>query len=122
MVDLIIDGFHESFGRVWVHIQDPGTCQIVEYRVRVAESVVDSVFDATDKESGVSWDEYLREEVNELGTAMLSRYFSNMSQIAEATEEGYRWVIATLDSVIEDADGIELVGRAIPFESSKFMT
>jgi len=82
---------------------------------------VEFVFDAPDKESSVSWDQYLRDEISELGTAMLSCYFAKMFKISRATTEDYRWVIATLDSVVEDSSGIELQGRAIPFDSGKFL-
>ncbi len=120
MVDLRIDDTEESFGRVWVHIRDPGTEHSVPYRARVAMSDVDFVFDATDKGATISWNEYLREETSELGSMMLSCYFAKMRQITGETEAGYRWVIATLDSVVEDEDAIELRGRAIPFDASKF--
>jgi|688.fasta_scaffold1255740_1 hypothetical protein len=121
MVDLRIGDDLESFGNVWVHIQDPGTTPTTSYRARIAKNSLDFVFDATDKDTAASWEEYLCDETRELGSAMLSCYFAKMSQIAVAIEGGYRWVIATLDTVIEDDDGIELRGRAIRFDSSKFV-
>ena len=70
----------------------------------------------------VSWDQYLREETVALGTAMMSSYFEKMSEISEAETLGTdsRWVIATLDAVVEDHVGIELRGRAIPFDPSRY--
>lgn len=122
---LTVNGVPERFGHVWVHIQDPSlrfsTSEIVEYRARVVKDFVDSVFFA-DKGEMVSWDQYLREETVALGTAMMSSYFEKMSEISEAETLGTdsRWVIATLDAVVEDHVGIELRGRAIPFDPSRY--
>jgi hypothetical protein len=121
---LRVNGVPVRFDRVWVHIQDPcarfSPIEIVEYRARVVKAFVDFVFDAPDKGEAVSWDQYLREEVVELGTAMMSVYFEKMSTISEASGTDSRCVIATLDAVIEDDIGVELRGRAIPFDPGRY--
>jgi hypothetical protein len=120
---LIVDKNTESFGRVWVHVQDPNLrFTSVEYRARIATAYVESVFDAPDKEAGDSWERYLREETRELGSAMLEAYFKKMAAISGAKQEPYRWVIATLDAVVEDDNGLELQGRAVPFDSNKYLS
>jgi hypothetical protein len=120
MVTLEIDGVNESFGRVWVHLADTNAHQSVPYKTRIAISHLSLVFDACDKEKDETWYEYLRNEANELGSVMFSSYFQTMRQIAGADEQQYRWVIATLDDVIESADWIELRGRAVPFDANRF--
>jgi hypothetical protein len=111
----------ESFGRVWVHIQNVDRLSSVTYRFRIAFDTVDFVIDPVDKDPSISWDQYLREEVSEGGSLMLSIYIAKLRRLSGVDEEQPRWVIATLDKVIEDDNGIELHGRAISFDPDRFL-
>ncbi|VTR93174.1 unnamed protein product [Gemmata massiliana] len=119
--EIYINDALESFGRVWVHIQYVGEASCTPYRVRMAFDVVDFVIGTEDKAPSVSWDQYLQEEVSELGSAMLSIYFEKLRQLSGADRERPLWVIATLDAVTEDAHGIELHGRAVRFDPDRFL-
>lgn len=119
--EIYINDAVESFGRVWVHIQNVDGVPCVPYRVRMAFDTVDYVIGPDDKDPSASWDQYLREEISELGSGMLSLYFEKLRRLSGADSERPRWVIATLDAVIEDAHGIELRGRAVGFDPSRFL-
>ena len=118
--EIYINDTFESFGRVWVHIQNVDAASCVQYRVHIAFDAVDFVFAPDDKDPSISWDQYLREEVSEHGSFMLSVYLAKLQQLSGTVVEQPRWVIATLDKVIEDALGIELQGRAVSFDPSRF--
>ena len=120
--EIYIDDALESFGRIWVHIQNVDGASCVPYRVRIAFDTVGFVIDPVDKAPSASWDQYLREEVSELGSGMLSVYFEKLRRLSGADKEQPRWVIATLDVVIEDASGIELHGRVVAFDTSIFLS
>ena len=120
--EIYINDVLESFGRVWVHIQNVDTVPCASYSVRMAFDTIEIVIDPVDKEPSISWNQYLREEVSEGGSFMLSIYFEKLRQLSGADKEQPRWVIATLDSVLEDAQGIELRGRAIGFDPKRFLS
>jgi hypothetical protein len=121
--EIYINDNLESFGRVWVHVQNVDGKTCVPYRVRIAFDAVDFVIGLEDKDPSVSWDQYLREEVSELGSAGLSLYFLKLRKLSGTDDmEQPRWVIATLDAVIEDTHGLELQGRAVGFDSSRFLS
>lgn len=118
---LYINGSLESFGQAWVHIQAVNTASCLPYCIRIVLEDIHFVIDPVDKEDSVSWDEYLREEVNEGGSFMLSIYIEKLRQLSEVDIQQPRWVIATLDSVTEDAHGIELHGRVVEFDPARFL-
>ena len=117
---LTVNGIPESLGRVWVHIQPVRVAPIAEYRVWIPKGLMDFVFDGTDKPEHVSWNDHLTREARELGSAIISIYFKKLSVVFGIKHERCRWVIATLDTAVEDDDGIELQGRAIPFDPDRF--
>ncbi|VTR96952.1 hypothetical protein [Tuwongella immobilis] len=120
--EIYINNDLENFGRVWVHIQNVDGVSCMPYRVRMAFDTVDVVISPDDKPPSVSWDQYLREEVSELGSGMLSVFFEKLRRLSGADREQPRWVIATLDAVIEETHGIELQGRAVGFDPSRFLS
>jgi len=88
--------------------------------VRIPKAFVELVFCDGDKEKGVSWSDYLTAEILEVGSGILSIYFSRISGIVGDAEEKCRWVIATFDEAIEDNDGMEIRGLAVPFDLNRF--
>ena len=119
---IFINDAIESFGRVWVHVQDVDGMTCMPYRVHIAFEDIGFVIDPEDKDPSVSWDHYLRKQVSELGSGCLSLYFLQLRKLIGIVDgEQPRWVIATLDAVFEDSDGIVLHGRAVGFDSSRFL-
>ncbi|MFO1042376.1 MAG: hypothetical protein U0941_11360 [Planctomycetaceae bacterium] len=119
-ITLHIDGAQESFGRAWVHIQPVRSSVVAEYRIRIPKELVGSVFAGAIKTNDISWNEYLTDETREFGSVMLSAYLEKISDILGSAPEKFRWVIASLDAAIEIAEGLEVRGKAIPFDSSRF--
>lgn len=117
---LTINGVPESLGRVWVHIQPVRLAPVAEYRFWIPKGLMDFVFDGTDKPEHASWNDHLTREAHELGSAIISIYFKQMSNVLGIKHEKCRWVIATLDAAVEDHEGIELQGRAVPFDPDRF--
>ena len=61
-----------DFESVWVRVQTPRHSDTVPYSIAVTYDYVGELFDATDKAEAESWNDYLLNEVAELGSAMLS--------------------------------------------------
>jgi hypothetical protein len=120
-VELKVSGVNTNFGSVWVHITEVDPLTSLPYCAKIGKESIDYVFDAQDKVTEVSWNDYLLSEISELGSSMLSLYFTKMCKLSEDNETDYKWLIATLDNVVEDANGITLEGKAIPFDSNKFL-
>src|SRR5262245_29785303 len=94
--EIYINDTVETFGRVWVHIQDVDRHPCVPYRIRMAFDTVAFVIGTGDKDPSLSWDHYLREEVSRYGSAMLSLYLGKLQKLSGTAREQPRWVIATL--------------------------
>ena len=116
---LTVDGVPVSFSNLWVHTQDVSSVPHVEYRARVMAGFVDQVFDDLEKDSNITWGEYVLEEVSEY-RGILAHYFARICKLTGDKQSYYHWVIATLDAVIEDENGIELRGKAVAFDPSRF--
>lgn len=115
-IKLEIDGSVERFRTVWVHLQNVGELESVEYRIVVSQSCVPEVFDPSNtRASETSWPVFIQRAVAELGTFVVEGFVENISHIVEDREREYRWVIATVDKILETERGIELVGRVVPF-------
>jgi hypothetical protein len=110
-----------DFGDVWVHVQALGNSDNAPYSITVPREFMDELFDARDKVETVSWNDYLVDEVAELGSAMLGLYVQKIQKRVGARQNRPEWVIATLESVLETPDGLELLGRAIRFRPEKFL-
>lgn len=118
---LIISSKRVDFGDVWVHVQALGNSHGAPYSITVPRDFVDELFDATDKADSVSWNDYLLDEVVELGSAMMDLYVQKIQKRVGSRRKRPTWVIATLESVLESPDGLELMGRAIRFRPEKFL-
>ena len=101
-----------------MHVQDADSQLNVPYLVEIPNQYLDAVFDV-DIGQGESWSDFLRDEVADLGSAMLDGYFLKMAQISGKVREKCSWVIATLDKVIERDQAVELHGRALPFDRER---
>jgi hypothetical protein len=119
-ISLFINDSQFDVGLAWVHMQEIEGKENASYRVIVPKSHCVSVFDPRNsKQSEISWKEFLMEEVDALGTFILSGYFENMAKINGCATKGCPWVIATLDDVVEDAETIELLGKAVVFDQKR---
>ena len=115
---LTIDGVPKSFSNLWVHTQNVSSVPHVEYRARVMKDYVDQVFDDPEKGSNITWSEYVLEEVSEC-RGVLGHYFARICKLTGDKQSYYHWVIATLDAVVEDENGIELRGKSVAFDPSR---
>jgi hypothetical protein len=116
-----IDGQKEEAGALWVHFQEPTRSPSFNYRIIVPSEHLRHVFDPLS--TGVPdkpWVEHLNELVGEFGTFVVEGYIANIAKLAGTETKGYRWVIATVDSIRGVAGGIELVGKALRFDPSGY--
>ena len=114
---LTIDGTAIDFGHAWVHMQNIEGKQTASYRATIRKPWWDEVFDPRkSKPLDASWKQFLMQQVDEFGTFFLGDYFRSMATIAESRLSGYKWVISTLDDVVENEDQLELHGRAVIFD------
>lgn len=119
-ISLLINDSQFDVGLAWVHMQETEGKETAAYRVIVPKPHCVRVFDPRNsKSSDISWKEFLMQEVEELGTFILGSYFENMAKINERATKGCPWVIATLDDVVENAEMIELLGKAVVFDNSR---
>jgi hypothetical protein len=118
--EIYVNDALESFGRMWVKMQGVDMAASVPYCLRIASVDLDLIAEPGDKDPSTSWDRYLRELVDEGGSLILSTCLANLRQRSGVSMEPSRWVIATLDEVVEDAHSIELHGRAVKFDPIKF--
>lgn len=115
-IKLEIDEGVERFRTVWVHLQNVSESESVGYRIVVPRSCTPQVFDpGNTRNADTSWPVFIQSLVAELGTFVVEGFVENISNIVEDREREYRWVIATVDKVLETERGIELLGRAVPF-------
>lgn len=117
---LTINDSRVDFGHVWVHMQDVTGKRSVVYSAVVPFSNCIEVFDPhRAKPNKQSWREYLMREVADLGTFILGAYFENMAKLVGDTAQGYCWVVATLDDVVEEDEAVKLKGRALVFDPTR---
>ena len=117
---LTVDGVPVSFSNLWIQFQDVSAVPHVEYRARVMTDYVGHVFDDPEKGSNITWGEYVYDEVSEYGSGILRHYFARIRELTGDEQSYYHWVIATLDAVVEDENGIEFRGKAVAFDPSRF--
>lgn len=116
-----VDGHSEHVGGLWVHFQEIRRAPAVQYRIKVPSEYLKEIFDPT----GVTGPnkpmlEYINELVADLGAFIVEGYIKNIAKLMGVETNSYRWVIATLDSIREVTDGIELVGKALHFDPSLY--
>ncbi len=120
-VKLEIEGKAASFSKVWVHLKAKCKLKPVPFKVTIPESELRNIFDPYDtKPATESWCDFIRNQIESLGTFILEAYFDAMAQKDGDEEKRYEWVIAKLDSIVENAEGVELVGQAEPFEPTAY--
>jgi hypothetical protein len=111
-----IDGKLHGFHEIWVHLQDVSQQDSVHYRIIVAATYVQTVFDPySTKGQKTSWPNFIMGMIRELGTFILEGFIDNMGEIVGKHEKVYLWVIATVDEPVETENSILLIGRAVPF-------
>jgi hypothetical protein len=115
-ITLEINGREESFETLWVHLQQVDRATAIPYRIQVPNEDMTRVFDPLCAKSGSeSWPEYLKKMIEELGTFIVEAYLRTMANIRGEDNRKFRWIVATVDDVVEIKDGIELTGKAMPF-------
>ena len=112
-----IEGREENISSVWIHLQNVSMDAAATYTIAVPNSLLDRVFAADNTENlKKTWVECISEAIEEFGTFIVEGYIENIRSVLREELIGYRWVIASVDSVRETEDGIELSGQAIPFK------
>jgi hypothetical protein len=112
-----IEGREENIGSVWVHLQNAPTHATAMYKIAVPNSLLDQVFAHDNTEHlKKTWVECISEAIEEFGTFIVEGYIENIRTVLNEGSTGYRWVIASVDSIRETENGIELAGQAIPFK------
>lgn len=70
-----IDGQQSGFHEIWVHLQDLGRQNSVEYRISLAATYVQRVFDPYDtKEPESPWTDFIQGMIKELGTFIVASF------------------------------------------------
>ena len=116
-----VDGRSEPVNGLWVHFQETKRAPAVEYRIKVPTEYLQEIFDPTSVTGpNKPMLEYINELVADLGPFIVEGYIKNIAKLMGVETNSYRWVIATLDSISEVTDGIELVGKALHFDPSLY--
>jgi hypothetical protein len=116
-------GDHDvGFEKVWVHMQDPYRATPVPYRIDVPLSLAQQLFDPYfTKAAAMDWATFIQAQVRDLGTFIFEGYIESMKAlVGNNLENSWEWVLATVDEVRQSEDGIEIVGRALPFNPSLY--
>jgi hypothetical protein len=118
---IYVDGQPVDVGALWVHFQEAKRAPASPYRIIVPSEHVKRVFDPLSK-TGPDKPllAYINELVAELGSFMVEGYIKEIAELTGMKTKGYRLVIASVDSVRELDDGIELVGKALRFDPSLY--
>ena len=117
---LVIADVPVPFGAAWVHLK-PRPHQPVAYEVCVPRELCQAIFDPGNRRpAGLSWPEFLWSETAGLGTFILDAWFEAMAGQTPAAARRWEWVIATVDRIRDEREGICLAGRAERFGSRRF--
>jgi hypothetical protein len=115
-----IGGTPIPFAAAWVHLK-PHPHEPTGYEVGVPRSLWSDVFDPDTEQAGsLNWPEFLRSDVEELGTGMVQIWFNKLSKYSPSDVRHWEWVIATVDQITEHEDQIRIAGRAERFEPWRF--
>jgi hypothetical protein len=110
-----IDGQKEDVGTIWVHLRNPDTHGYASYRIRVPASYMNQVFDPNQtKDIATSWATFINDNIMELGTFILEGYIENIASVLEEKRKPYRWVIVSVENILESEDEIEITGQVVP--------
>jgi hypothetical protein len=118
---LYIGGNQIPFAAAWVHLKaEP--YHSIDYEVRIPRSLASQVFDpAATRPPEVGWPQFIRSEVDDLGTFIVEGYFRSMKALAPASPElGFEWIITTVDAVREDEHWLIIEGVAERFDPNRF--
>jgi len=115
-----LDGKLTDLTGVWVHLQSPAGKDWRDFKVMVQAGRAPEVFDPSGmRDWGVPWPDFIWSQIHELGTFIVEAYFDAMQECMGQCRSPFRWVIATIDTVVEN-DGIELRGKALPFSPRQY--
>lgn len=115
-IKLEIEGTEENFRAVWVHLQRIKDQNSSEFRILVPISYATQVFDPfKTKGENTSWTNYIETMITQFGTFIVEAFFQTSAAIVGDRERAYKWVIASVDTVSETEEEIELIGRVVPF-------
>ena len=105
-----------SFSTLWAHLQDTPDGTWSPFSILVPEELSEELFDpGRTRDSSVSMPDFVMDQVETLGTFIVDGYVKDLRRLAGETREHYAWVIASIDRVSQNPDGILLEGKVVPF-------
>ena len=119
---LTINDSPANFSQQSVHMQNVAGKVSASYCATIPKAHCTTVLDPhRAREESVRWKDFVMEQVTDLGgTSVLSAYFATLAKLTDDDLKGERWMIATLDDVVETSEGVELRGQALACEPSRY--
>jgi hypothetical protein len=119
-IGIEIDGQQAKLREVWVHLQSISTPTWAPYRLLVPKSYAGRVFDPYNtKDISESWTRFLEKNIEELGTFILEAYLKSMASVLSENDGRIKWVLATVDQIVETENTVEIFGKALPFDPQR---
>ena len=120
-ITLEIDRKITRLSSVWVHLKRECRLRPAPFRVTIPPSYIRTIFDPYNTKPEItSWSEFIKEQIESLGTFILEGYFKAMTLVVGDEKAKYEWVIVKMDQIEENTEGIELMGQAEPFEPAAY--
>jgi hypothetical protein len=118
---LTIGGSPVPFAAAWAKLK-VRPHQPTGYEVVVPRLLWPAVFDpSAERAESQNLPEFLRSELEELGSMVVRCWFGVLSKYAPSPEvDRWEWVIATVDEIGEHEDHMRIIGRAERFEPGRF--
>jgi len=117
-INFQISGKYETISKVWVHLQDVKTSHADIYKIQVPKSILRSIFDPYDSKSEtITWSVFIQTQIEDLGTFIVEGYLQSMTKINGESKSPFYWVLATIDKIEETDEGVELIGKVLPFKN-----
>jgi len=130
-VTFLVNENPEDLQKVWVHLKDQPRAVTSTYLVRIPTTHVHRIFGH--RQSAVSLQDYLFQEIELFGTLVVANAFDEMAAINSGNIRWWnwfkwfrwifrrwKWVIASVDGVIENDDVVEIRGIVEKYDLNSY--